>query len=363
MAERSKVAEGYMLIRADMSKLSGDMQQAKAMFSSSLKDIASMTGGILAAAGIGGLIGGLKSVASHFINASSMMENFTISLGVLLKSEMKAKNLMLEVERLAAVTPFTTQSLAQAITQLKVFGFQAKELIPTIKIIGDQAAASPLGMVEGVQRISYAMGQIRSNGRIMSREMRMLALAGVPAWDILSKKMNKSVVDLRDMVRKGTVTAAAGVSALLEGMAVRTGGMMVKQSQTWTGLMSTLQDNLRIFARQAGEPLFNVSKMGLKSITQWFDGKQAQSWIEYIRTSIKKLIGLVENGLKSPWVPIIVNMGKSLAISIGLAASLTVASEAVGFLSSGLKSLLTPMGLLTAGAGYMATEPRKGTER
>lgn len=88
-----------------------------------------------------------------------------------------------QIQTMAAKTPFRMNDLTQAVVTLKIFGFENQKLIPMMKTIGDAAAASPQGMEDGVKRISYALGQMQSTGNIMKRELRQLALAGVPVFD------------------------------------------------------------------------------------------------------------------------------------------------------------------------------------
>lgn len=346
----SLVARGFVQFRGDSSRLPSDMAQARSIFREHLLGMSNIAGGVLAAAGIRGIGGMMKSMGSVWLSASSQMEDFTMSFGVLLRSEPQAKQLMRDIEQMAAVTPFTTASLAEAVIQLKVFGFETSRLLPMMRTIGDAAAASPRGMQDGLQRISYALGQINTAGKVSRREIRQLTMAGVAAWDFLAAKMGKTTAQVSDMVRKGQVGAAFAIDAILEGMQGRFGGMMVKLSQTWTGLWSTLTDNVRIFARQIGEPIFAVAKSGLKAFTEWFNTDNAKQWVARISGLFTTVIQLVKDGLNSPWVPVLLRLAKAVSMASGLASAIGLAAIAAGTFRSTLGAMMSPIGLLVTGA-------------
>jgi tape measure domain-containing protein len=346
----SLVARGYVQLRADHSRLPGDLANARSIFRDHLVSMSNIAGGILAAAGIRGIMGLGRSIGAVWLQASSQMESFTTSLGVLLRSESEAKSLMRDIEQMAAVTPFTTQSLAEAVIQLKVFGFETKKLLPMLRVIGDAASAAPQGMADGLQRISYALGQIHTAGKVSRREMRQLTMAGVDAWGFLAAKLGKTTAQVSDMVRAGQVSASVAIEAILSGMQGRFGGMMQKMSRTWIGLWSTLTDNIRIFARQAGAPLFAIAKEGLVVITEWFNTEQAQLWVGRISALISGTVTLVKTVFASAWMPVIVRLAKAFSMATGLAGALGAASTAASVFRGTLAAILSPVGLIVSGA-------------
>ena len=162
--------------------------------------------------------------------------------------------------------------------QLKVFGFQTRELIPTMKALGDAASASPQGMADGIQRLSYAFGEMKSMGQVYTRQMNMIAMAGVPAWDILAKKMGVTVEQLHHRIKEGSVHAAEAIPALIAGINERFGGMMEKQARTWSGLMSTVKDNTQFAIRDIGKSFFTLAQTKLANLVDWMDTRKFQEF-------------------------------------------------------------------------------------
>ena len=319
----SQLMQAYVALATDRSRLASELSQARSMVADWATNTARMTASLLAINFGGGLIAQIKNVGSAFISANAQMETYLQSLGVLLQSEAQAKELFSQIQKLAAVTPFTTASLTQAITQLKVFGFETQQLIPMIKVLGNAAAASPLGMVSGVQRLSYAFGQIKSSGRAMAHELREISMAGVPVWQILAEQSGKSVAQMRDFVHKGALDADTAIAMLTAGMEKRYGGMMEKQSRTWTGMMSTLSDNAQIFAQKIGQPFFEFAKMDLTKLVTGFDTSTASAMVDDLRDKVAVLTGYLQKSQSA-----VVDF-----VSTNRTAIVSTSAAAAGFLS------------------------------
>lgn len=291
------LAEAYIEIRAKMDKLQGDMGHVKSFVQSSLMNVASVAGGILAASGFQALNEGLMGVAAGFIQANAQMEQYRVALGVMLKDQARANRLIMEMEQMARKTPFETGQLIQAAQLLKSYGFEVEKLLPTLRSIGDAAAASPQGMEAAVGRIALAIGQIRANGKVMGQEMNQLANAGVPAWEILAEQAGKSIAQVRKLTKEGAISGTQAVDMLLKGFDERFGGMMEKQSKSFSGLMSTMRDTAQIMLRKIGEPLFEIAKVKLDNLTEWLDTAAADVWISSMRRAVRTVTEFVSSGL------------------------------------------------------------------
>ncbi len=289
------LGQAYVRVRMDQSLISEGLSSIKSAVLGTMQEIGAVAGGILAAAGIQSMTSSLAGLASQFITTNDKLQQYQTSLSVLFGSEQKANEMIGSIQEMAAKTPFGTDDLTQAIVQLKIFGFEAEELLPTIRAIGDAAAASPAGMESGVQRISYALGEIRANGKIMASEMRQLASAGVPAWDIIAQKTGKTVANIREMSKNSELDAATYLPIIIEGMEKRFGGMMAKQSTTWSGLMSTLGDEASFAMRDIGRSFFDAAWGRLKSIVTWLDSSAADAFKQRMIEIVKQVTKLADS--------------------------------------------------------------------
>lgn len=210
----------------------------------------------VAAAAAGAAIVKLTSdVVQMGIGFNRMREQAMISFTTLLKSAGEAKTLMADLTKFANETPFELSGLIPASQKLLAMGFAAKDIIPTLRAVGDAVAAMG-GSAAMVDRVTTALVQMRAKGKVHAEEMMQLAEAGIPAWEILSQRIGKSIPDAMKLVEKGAVSADVAIGALIDGMSRRYAGMMEQQSRTFTGLLSTVKDTAEQIAGEVLEPVF-----------------------------------------------------------------------------------------------------------
>jgi len=143
-------------------------------------------------------------------------------------------------------TPFELPGLRDSASQMLAVGVNAKDVIPIMRTLGDSTSAMGTG-ADGIQRAVMALTQMQVKGKVTGEEMLQLAEAGVPAWDALATVMGVSVPQAQEAVSKGQVKVNTLMSAIetSAGPALgRVKGMMDKQSQSLTGLWSTLKDTV-----------------------------------------------------------------------------------------------------------------------
>src|SRR5690606_3529735 len=115
--------------------------------------------------------------------------------------------------------------------RLMALGFAAEEVIPMMRSLGN-AAAGLGGSAELIDRLSLALGQMRAKGKVSAEEMRQLAEAGIPAWEMLAKAIGVSIPAAMEMAQKGAISAAKAVPVIVAGMNDRFAGLMENFSKT-----------------------------------------------------------------------------------------------------------------------------------
>lgn len=203
--------------------------------------------GVAAAAGFGAAAVAAVRMAGEF-------EQSEIAFGTLLGSGQKAKTFLADLSKFAASTPFELTGLQSASRKLLAFGFDSNSIIPIMKNVGDAIAGLGGGAAE-IDRVTMALGQMKAKGKVSAEEMMQLAEMGIPAWDILAKKIGKSVPEAMEMASKGAIPAATAINALVDGMGEKFGGLMDKQSKSLLGTWSNLQDNISSIGRTIGKEL------------------------------------------------------------------------------------------------------------
>lgn len=220
----------------------------------------------VALAGIGAVgAAGFGALAAAGIKANASLEQTKVAFTTLLGSAEAAGGFLKDLSAFAASTPFEFPELAQAGQKLLAFGFEAKNIIPLMTSIGDSVGALG-GSAADVDRVTMALGQMQAKGKASNEELLQMAELGLPVYDILAKGFNTTTANIQDMVSKGVIPADKAIQMLAEGFEQRFGGSMAQQSQTFNGLLSTLQDNARLALQAFTGPLFEQAKGGLETL-------------------------------------------------------------------------------------------------
>jgi tape measure domain-containing protein len=167
--------------------------------------------------------------------------------GIIANTE-KAGQIMDQVVKNAAATPFEIPELAESAKMLAAFGVAADDVIPSIMMVGDVSA----GLNVPIQEMAYLVGTIKSSGKAMTADLNQFANRGVPIWQALEKVTGKNNAQLRDMAQNGEITyelIEKGFKSMTsEGGAFN--GMMERISGTGKGLDSTLSDTFGSIGRR-----------------------------------------------------------------------------------------------------------------
>lgn len=151
----------------------------------------------------------------------------------------------------AAVTPFSFKQSEEAAKRLLAYGIEAKNVMFMMQ--GVLSAATVQGTDAVIGPISRAFGQIYTKGRLMNEEMRQLAEAGIPAYEILQEKLNLTAEELRNLGRTA-IPAHIALNALVEGINERFGTTMRTASLTTQGIISNIVDNSTMLLAGIFEP-------------------------------------------------------------------------------------------------------------
>lgn len=279
----------------------------------------------------------IAAVTGLGLSFNALQERALISFTTMLGSGTKAKAFLENMKDFAAKTPFEFPDLVQAAQRMLAYGFAADQILPTLRSIGDAAAmlgASP----EVINRITLAFGQIKAKGTVQAEEMRQLAEAGIPAWEILAQKLGVTIPEAMKLVENRAVSATVAIDALTQGMNERFGGGMEKMATTWSGLMSTIKDEARFLAGSLTEGAFEALKGPLNTLA----------------TGLRTVREIVDD-MPNSW--------KAAALGVALfAAAIGPVLIGVGLLASGVSSVIglaVQVAGLAAGAasafGFMGT--------
>lgn len=228
-------------IVGDMTQYQQTLKQAEGTTRSSVSAIVSAFGPLLAILGPITLAYKAWGLIQWGGSLSAQAEQAQISFEVMLGSAEKAKNMLEEMRQFAAATPLTTPDIQQAGKTLLQFGVAGNNVMPILKMLGDVTG----GDAQRFSQLSLSFGQMSAAGRLMGQDLLQMINAGFNPLQEISKKTGKSMGDLKAEMEKGKISVGMVVEAFQN--ATKAGGtfdgMMLKQSQSLTGLMGTLGDN------------------------------------------------------------------------------------------------------------------------
>lgn len=184
----------------------------------------------------------IKNLASKVVSLGGALEQADIAFTTMLWGADAAKVMLKDLSDFAARTPFELTGIRQTAKQLLAYGIEAHKIIPTLKALGDVSA----WLSVPIEQIAYAYGQVRSAGRLLGNDLRQFRNAGVPIIQELAKNLNKTELEIENMVSSGKI-GFADVEKAFQTMSSEWGkfaNLMEKQSSTLGGLWSNLQDSL-----------------------------------------------------------------------------------------------------------------------
>lgn len=204
-----------------------------------------------------GLSGGVLNASREMLQLASDLEQTRISFTTMTGSAAKADSLLRDLASFAQNTPFELTGLVDSSKKLMAFGFDAKAILPVMNAVGNAVAAVGGGKdtLDGVTR---ALGQMAAKGKVSAEEMQQLAERGIPAWRMLAEGIGVSTPEAMKRAEKGAIDANTAIVAILNGMNKRFPDMMAKQSQTFAGAMSNLQDVTKQTMTRIGQSLIDA---------------------------------------------------------------------------------------------------------
>ena len=121
-------------------------------------------------------VGASTQFVKSLIEIRGQYELLERSIGILIDSAQNGSKIFAELNSMAIKSPFTTMELGAAAKQLVAYDVAAKDVVDTTRRLADMAAA--VGVP--IERLTYALGQIKSYNYLNARDARMFANTGIP---------------------------------------------------------------------------------------------------------------------------------------------------------------------------------------
>ena len=199
-----------------------------------------------------------KKVASVGMEYHALRETSQTTWTTLLGSQEEAIAQLERIEQFAAKTPFSQMGVDQMAKYLHNAGYEGEAVFDQLTKIGNMGSA--FGVQEdALVEMTRQFSQVQQAGVAYTEDLNILADRGIPIYQALADATGSTVAEVKKMASEGQITAEV-YNAAIDSMAATTQGAMDAQSQTFSGMMSTLQDNLTKLAGLLTEQLFNAVK-------------------------------------------------------------------------------------------------------
>lgn len=256
------------------------------------------------------LVGGVKTAinvvktgGSYLLQQGMTYERDLTKMGVLTGSEAGGRLLYGQIESLAIKTPYTTSQLSKEGETLLGYGVDPSRVPKALSQLGDIAAGDPVRL----NRLSYAYGQVMSQGRLMAQELRQFSEAGVGAADV-AQTLGISVAQLKARMEAGVVGSDALKSTLdrLTSQGGRFYGMNEKVNKTFGGQLNSLQESFEMVSKRIGMGVIDRYDLAgkTKGIVGFLsDPANQKKATDVITTTIDKSIQFFDGLSKSALFP------------------------------------------------------------
>lgn len=309
---------------------------------SKLGGIAKKGAGVAVAA-VGAVTAALGAGVVAGVKYNASIESYQTSFEVMTGSAEKAAEVIDKLKKVGAETPFELPDLADTTQLLMNYGFSADEAMDKMMMLGDISQ----GSAEKMSRIATAYGQMSSAGKVSLEDVKQMIEAGFNPLQEISESTGESMASLYDRISKGTISVDEITASMQR--ATSEGGKyfqsMEKQSQTFSGLISTLKDNAQQLLGEVVKPisdgltesLLPAAISAIERLTQGFEENGVSGMIQAAGNIVNGLFtGMMENA------PLLISTGMELlnqfllGIATGVPALITKGFEIVTQLVLGI---------------------------
>lgn len=209
--------------------------------------------------------------ANSLANGSTIAggrEQDKISFSTLLGGDEIANAFLKEITVFATDTPFQFDELTTMSKTLLAYGYKMEEIIPLLTKVGDGGSA--LGMTsDDINTVATMLGRMKNTGKTTLEYLNPIMERGIPVTEFLASALGVAKEDVLTMVSKGLIPGAEAAQIIADAMGTTYEGNMEKQSQTYEGLMSALEDLNDQMDTAMGDAYNEKRKEGLNAQIDW----------------------------------------------------------------------------------------------
>lgn len=229
-----------------------DAVKALNLHNITLKDTARIVQGIVVAQTFYGAVNAIQDATAALWDFNAELDYARVTYTALFGDARLADNFMSALQEHSIETIFDYQDLAGLSKRLLAYGIEYKNLMFVMEGLTNLGAMS--GDSAALDRIALALGQIYTRGKLSAEEMRQLANAYVPIYDIVQKEFNLTG---EQMGRVGDLNLPAEdvINAVIDYANEHFGDVGDAAMMTITGLQNKIVDTLKVVGVEMIAPL------------------------------------------------------------------------------------------------------------
>lgn len=349
-------------VTSQLNGLGGRIANTFNDVATSLSGVSTLMTGLFSTVGLveaafASLSGVINFGKSAFIDYNAQMETTKIALTTLLGNADDAEAMFRTLHRLAANTPFEFPGLADAGKRLVAMGFSAQGAQKALEASANAAAALGKGQ-EGIDRIGLALGQTSVKAKASAEEMMQLAEVGVNPYEILQEKLGLTADQAANLGNQN-ISGKKVAEALVEGMQEKFAGSSKALSDSFTGMIATIEDDVAYIFGDIGESLFEAVKEPVGKVRDFLSDMVNSINDQGLGATLKDMLGAeVINGALMVWETLKqVVVGVVEVLWSAASAGMKVISSLSGLITSvdGIKTAFGEgSGLITAFSAALA---------
>ncbi|MGU9187276.1 tape measure protein [Clostridium perfringens] len=239
------------------------------------------------------------------ISYDALSEQALVAWTTILGSHSEAVKMMEKITDYAAETPFSKMGVDTMAKQLSNADFKGQALFDQLTKFGDMGSAFGI-QEDSLKEMVRQYAQVQQAQVAYTEDLNILQDRGIPIFKALGEVMGVPVSQVKKLASEGKVTADVYNKAI-DSIASHTKGAMEGQSQTFNGMMSTLEDNLSVLWGYLAQDWFEGIKGSLSSFLPKFEEFVKLVGTDGLSGAISKTIPEL-----SPLVDMLSNIGNLL---------------------------------------------------
>lgn len=166
-----------------------------------------------------------------------------VSFEVMLGSQQKAADMLNQMNRYAADSPYSRLGVQEAAQTMLGFGVEQQKVIPSLKMLGDIA----MGNSERFKGLALVFSQVAAAGKLQGQDLLQLIGNGYNPLNDISRLTGKSMSELKDEMSKGNISFDLMVQAMQSATSQggKFYGMVDRIAQTPFGRFGQLGDQFK----------------------------------------------------------------------------------------------------------------------